>query len=211
MKLNDLKAGMYGKLRDGRSISILDDGCGVIELFGYNFITLSFFYNEDLTHKYDKDRDITELWYGDKLVFERKRGETPVDWKPEYGEWYYSVSDFGNVCHTKWENDHIDNKVFNLSRMFKSKVEAEKHLRWLKAKRIIELEIARLNEGWTPNWDNSDERKWVVAFDFDCKELDTLSYYIFKTLPNSMYLKSYDLAEQLIETHKEELTIYFQG
>lgn len=210
MKLNDLKVGMYGKLRDGSSISIIDNGCGVVYFNGYNFIALFHYYNDDLTNKYDRDKDITELWYGDKLVFERKEGETPVDWKPEYNESYYYITSDERIPFIEWLNDVVDNNIFNSSRLFKTKAEAEKHLEWLKAKRSIELEIARLNEGWTPDWNNSDERKWVVAFDFDCKELDTLPYHFFKDVPNSMYLKSNDLAKQLIETHEKELRIYLE-
>lgn len=216
MKLNDLKVGMYGVLRNGSNISVIDNGYGVVDLDGYLIIQLSSRYNDDLTNRYDKDRDITELWYGDKLVFERKdetprKGyETPVDWKPKYGEWYYSVSGVGNVCQTKWENGHIDNQIFSLSRLFKTKAEAEKHIEWLKAKRSIELEIARLNEGWTPDWNNIYEEKWVVEFDFDFKELGGVWSQTEKSLPNSMYLKSEGLAKQLMETHEKELKIYLE-
>ena len=113
MKLNDLKEGMYGILRNGSSISVIDNGYGVVDMDGYLIIQLSSRYNNDLTNRYDKDRDIIKLWYGDKLVFERKEGETPVDWKPGNSESYYDVSNFGNIGQTKWGNDHIDNRIFN--------------------------------------------------------------------------------------------------
>lgn len=215
MKLNELKAGMYGVVRNGSNISVIDNGYGVVDLDGkYLIIQLSLYYNEDLTNKYDRNEDITELWYGDKLVFERKdetprKGyETPVNWKPEYGEWYSNVSERGLIGWGKWRNEGKDNDIFNLSRLFKTKAEAERYKEWLKAKRSIELEIARLNEGWIPDWDDINDDKYFVYLLDNNPEVSSPS--ITKALPNSMYLRSKSLAEHLIETHEKELRIYLE-
>ena len=73
--------------------------------------------------------------------------------------------------------------------------------------RVIK-EIARLNEGWIPNWNNIDEIKCIVGF-------DETGFYIerfrrVKLIENNLYLKSYELATQLIETHEKDLKLMLE-
>lgn len=55
-------------------------------------------------------------------------------WKPEVGEWYDTVSEFGEVNEASWRDDNIDNKRWKLGNCFKKdSAEAQKAAEDLKA------------------------------------------------------------------------------
>ena len=203
MKLSDLKQGMVCELRGGDNITIINDNCfiydGTISAKSYTH-----HYEDGLKHRFYSDNDIMKVSYGDKVVWERKES---TYWEPEFGERYYHMMHFGDVVSSEYDGE-ADEKVCETQLVFKTREEAEKALLKQQAKMRVIKEIARLNEGWTPNWNNIDEIKCIVG-------IDETDFYVerfrsVKLLDNNLYLKSYELAWQLIETHEKDLKLMLE-
>ena len=60
-----------------------------------------------------------------------------------------------------------------------------------------------------PNWNNEDEIKYVIYYNHQDNKIDWGSAEFTQIINSALYLKSRELAERLIETHKKELLIYF--
>lgn len=56
-------------------------------------------------------------------------------WKPELGERYYIVSDFGNVNESHWDGYSIDNFRLKIGDVFRTEAEAERMVHRLKARK----------------------------------------------------------------------------
>ena len=56
---------------------------------------------------------------------ENKKKEVNKRWKPEIDENYFRILASGYVSPDIWRNDHIDNDVYNLRNVFKTRKEAE--------------------------------------------------------------------------------------
>ena len=201
MKLSELKQGMVCEMRNELSFTIVDND----KAFRPDmYFCLSGNYEKNLTHKRDNQHDIMKVSYGDKVVWERKKS---TYWEPEFGKKYYIIGSFSDVIYFEYDSN-TDEKVFETQLVFKTREEAEKHLLKQQAKIRVIKEIARLNEGWTPNWNNIDEIKCIVGFDES--DLYIERFRGVKLLDNNLYLKSYELAWQLIETHEKDLKLMLE-
>ena len=121
-------------------------------------------------------------------------------WQPDHNEKYYYVNPLGTI--------EVSSVLSSTPRyrVFKTQEEAKAYAEYIKAEETLKAEIARLNEGWWPDWGNQSEQKYEVRL--YAKEFDIFYFYKTKTLPNFMYLKSEELAERLIETHSAQLKTY---
>ena len=203
MKLNELKQGMVCICRNGDTLIIVNNEYYIHD-YRDRTADLNDFYNDDLTAKASKkEYDIIKVMYGDKVVWERKES---TFWVPENGERYYFVRHSRAVELFKYEGDKIDSEIFKNQLVFRTKEEAEKQL--LKQQAMIRVikEIARLNEGWLPNWDDIEQKYYIETFfDDGVWKLGVESATYYKALDNNLYLKSEELAEKLIATHEQDL------
>lgn len=209
MKLNELKQGMVCVRRDDSIITIVGENAYVT--YG-NVRYLDENYRDDLTTKHARDSsDIMKVFYGDKVVWERKES---MFWLPEIGQYYWFVGHHGGVRNHENEYGLTDRGIFEILLTFKTEEEALKQLRKQQATIRVIKEIARLNEGWTPNWDvvEKPDKKYYIEAYLDSRErvlvFDFTIYY--KTLDNNLYLKSEKLAERLIVTHEQDLKIMLE-
>lgn len=121
-------------------------------------------------------------------------------WQPKKGDIFFYVDTWGNYIHST-AKDNITDRY----RVFQTREEAKKYAEYIKAEEVIKAEIARLNEGWWPDWSNKNQIKCSIYLG---DHLDWSSCYINKRQPNFMYLKSGTLAEYLIKTYSKELITY---
>ena len=201
MKLNELKQGMVCERRDGSKITIINENeyatiSGSVRCLNEN-------YRDDLTSKSSKkEYDIIKVSYGDKLVWERKES---TFWLPEKGEKYYFISQFGSIDNFN-NNDIVDERLSKHQLVFRTKEEAEKQLLKQQATIRVIKDIARRNEGWLPNWDDIEQKYYIETFfDDGVWKLGVESATYYKALDNNLYLKSEELAKQLIEAHEQDL------
>lgn len=124
-------------------------------------------------------------------------------WQPTKGEKFFYMDPWGNYTHTTAKYNTTERY-----RVFKTEQQAQAYAEYVKAEETLKAEIARLNEGWWPDWNVISNGNYVVEFNSDDDYLKLSCYTFTKNQPNFMYLKSRELAYQLIKTHSKELTTY---
>ena len=200
MKLKDLKQGMVCKVRSGESIVIVNNGVFLRRTFG--IYTLEEKYNENLTHKQLNYLDIMEITYGNELVFKRNESRWFV---PEYGERYYFTSSYGEITSSTNTEDKVDNEIFNIQRVFKTREEAEKRLEQQQAALSVERWIAE-NDVEVDVYD-TNVLKCSLYYYNEAKEFGVMSSNYRIIIPKQFILSSPEKAEQLIKEREKELKI----
>ena len=131
-------------------------------------------------------------------------------WQPTNMDKFYWVNTSGRVQPTIYCFDRTHEKEAERDkveyRVFKTEGEAQKYAEYVKAEGTLQRVIAISNEGWIPDWNNFQERKYIVVLN-DMK-LEVFSYNSTKYLPNFMYIKSAELAEKLKKDYEKEFITY---
>ena len=120
---------------------------------------------------------------------------------PQKGDTYFFVTPNGELDEGKASDSNGRFQVF------RTKKDAEKFYNVECAKQRIKNEIKRLNNGWTPDWTNAEQLKYYVYLFQRDDRLEKCSLYFAKNKNNCMYLKSAELVNKLIETHKQDLLL----
>lgn len=113
----------------------------------------------------------------------------------EYGE-VYSLEEFSTnyaLCH------------YERGLTFKTVEEAEQYDK----ERILLFKLHKWaeehNEGWTPDWKDLDEEKWVAMYDNKYEFFEIYESRRYLKLLKIPYFKSEEIAEQFIEEFGEEI------
>lgn len=125
-------------------------------------------------------------------------------WQPRTAENLYYVNYLGHVAEANYTENYQGDKT--RYRVFKTRKKAQKYAEYIKAEETLRRVIVEINDDELPNWNNFQERKYVVVLN-DMK-LKVFSYDRTKYLPNFMYIKSQELAEKLIQDYKKEFITY---
>ena len=120
---------------------------------------------------------------------------------PQKGDEYYFIDQWG-VLNFQVAKDN--NGRFQV---FKTKDEARNFYNVECARKRVKDEIKRLNDGWTPDWTNSLQLKYYVYLFQKNGKLEEGSSYFAKIKDNCMYLKSAELVNELVKTHKQDLLL----
>ena len=209
MKLKDLKQGMICELRNGSTLTIFNNNVNEILYYSRDgdqiYFPLIDNYNDDLTHQRQKDYDII------KVTFKIQKQENNLFFEPKKDENYYYVND-GSIWTHENDETKYDDAILRTNIVFKTREEAEKELLKQQAKIRVIKEIARLNDGWDvkEHWENQYIEKYYIAYYHEASELTTNYNRGFKYMDNNLYLKTRELAEQLIETHSDDLKLMLE-
>ena len=88
-------------------------------------------------------------------------------WKPKNNEQYWYITDYGTVNYTlfmpKIQNDNMRFKNYDC---FKTREEVEQELEKILIRRQLEDIARRLNRGERIDWDNDDQRKYFIRFNY---------------------------------------------
>lgn len=90
----------------------------------------------------------------------------------------------------------------SIGNYFETREEAEKYLKYLKAKEVIKQDT----KGFKPDWNNDDENKYLGFWDLDEDKLDWLPRSIF--IEATIYFKSREDIEESFDKHPEEWKTY---
>ena len=90
----------------------------------------------------------------------------------------------------------------SIGNYFETREEAEKYLKYLKAKEVIKQDT----KGFKPDWNNVDENKYLGFWDLDEDKLDWLPRSIF--IEATIYFKSREDIEESFDKHPEEWKTY---
>lgn len=61
------------------------------------------------------------------------------------------------------------------------------------------------NQNWKPGWNDANESKYHVYYDFDTNELDISCCYVSRIIDRLPYFKSYRIANECIEEFGDEI------
>ena len=131
-------------------------------------------------------------------------------WKPEPNEEYYYVSEDGKIVQTRncgWEPAANRVKFYNC---FKSEKQAEAEAEKILVRRQLEDIARRLNKGQEINWNDDNQLKYCIGFDFP---FDIISIgALYRKLQGSVYCLSDEFKDIAIqEIGEERLKKYFKG
>ena len=126
----------------------------------------------------------------------------------EEGDEIYHVDEYGNVNSGKWGNFAWIDGAFSQGHIFRTKQEAE-----LEPKRRNLLTRFRAfrdecNNGWKPDWSNSDE-KWEINYDTEDKEFKAFWSFVTNSFSTFGYFKNKQDAQRAIELFGDEIKELF--
>lgn len=125
---------------------------------------------------------------------------------PENIKNYYYVDEVGDIALVVNVFHEIDYEgVYQRGLAFKTKEEAEQ----FDKERILLFKMHKWaeehNEGWTPNWNDYEEKQYYVVYDYEDKQFYVRYEHYSETFTKLPYLKSYNLAEQFIDEFGDEI------
>lgn len=127
-------------------------------------------------------------------------------WQPKGSENHWYVNVYGLVKLNYTTDPELSEKGHH--RVFKTEEEANKYADYVKAEEALKKEIATLNKGWVPNWQNQEQSKYSFSLSTKLQVVQIECNSVCKFHNSFMYLKSRKLVESLISTHRKELITY---
>lgn len=142
-----------------------------------------------------------------EMKTELEKPEPTVNyWQPKDNERHWFVNVYGLVRSNCTTDTGLLEKGHH--RVFKTEEEAYKYADYVRAEEALKKEIATLNEGWVPDWENRDQFKYSFSLNTKTQIIQIECNSIYKFHNSFMYLKSRKLVESLISTHIKELITY---
>lgn len=157
---------------------------------------------EELLKEYDEKAKALRDEFISKLEDDKKEFELSY---PEEKENLFYISNVGaNINFTTFSNNEGDRTVFEHGLYFKTKEEAEQHLKECKLLFKLQQWTKLKNDGWEPDWEDT-EYKYYIYYNHDEEELrigwSTITDN-FKKLP---YFKSREIAQECIDLFGDEI------
>lgn len=142
---------------------------------------------------------LNELFYPKEDEWEMK---CPYD----VGDEYFALNHRGSIIEASWDNHCVDEERFKFGNIFPTEEAAK-----LEAKRRNLLTRFRAfrdecNNGWKPDWSNSDE-KWEI--DYTKEEFRVLWINSVNSFSTFGYFKNRQDAERAIELFGDEIKALF--
>ncbi len=97
---------------------------------------------------------------------------------------------------------NIDDAITYTNQLFNTNIlsDSKSDIAFKKLKVIIKT----LNDGWIPDWNNSNQYRYFPYFDMTSEGFSyyaTLYHFSYTAVPSALYLKSKELAEYCAKTH----------
>ena len=127
-------------------------------------------------------------------------------WQPKHNQNHWYVNVYGNVQRNYTTDPGLLKKGHH--RVFETEKEANKYADYVRAEEALKKEIATLNEGWVPDWENHDQAKYSFSLVIKTQLVQIEGNTTSKFHDSFMYLKSRKLVENLITSHRNELITY---
>lgn len=159
---------------------------------------------EELIKEFDERQKALRDEFISKLEDDKKEFELTY---PEHEETLYYISNASaNICDIYFfDNDNLSKTVFEHGLYFKTKEEAEQHLK--ERKLLFKLhQWAKLkNDGWVPDWNNTDENKYFIKIYVKDKDFWINSSYTCTTFSKLPFFKSQKIAQECIDIFGDEI------
>ena len=159
---------------------------------------------EELIKEYDEKAKALRDEFISKLEDDKKEFKLTY---PKHEETLYYISNASaNICDIYFfDNDNFSKNVFEHGLYFKTKEEAEQHLK--ERKLLFKLhQWAKLkNEGWEPDWSDYSNNKFLIYYDGEDGVLRISAGSISNTLSNLPTFKTRKIAQECIDLFGDEI------
>lgn len=118
---------------------------------------------------------------------------------------YYTIDDWGEIYDFEGFTIEYAEHRYRSGLAFKTVEEAKKYYKERELLFKLHKWAEEHNEGWTPDWDDFEEKQYHVVYDYEDKQFYVRYEHYSETFTKLPYLKSYNLAEQFIEEFGDEI------
>lgn len=101
--------------------------------------------------------------------------------------------------------DKADKRIFEHGLYFNTKQEAEQHLKERKLLFKLQQWAKEKNEGWEPDWEEDEGKKWYVYYNHVEKSLKVTWGYNSTNFIKLPYFKTEEIAQACIDLFGEEI------
>lgn len=131
--------------------------------------------------------------------------------KPTESSSYFIINELGEVEQKKWTDSQSDNLYLEMDNVYYSLEEAGERAQELSIVNRINRRRKILNQGWEPDWKDTDDEKYVIycshsSFNFDIISGEAQKY---DYAPVFGYFKSAATADLVILESYDDLVWYF--
>lgn len=134
------------------------------------------------------------------MLIEKNKKKKSKVWMPEENEKYYFLGPSGLINSSFYE-EVFDEGKYSIGNCFHTEKEAKFIVEKLKV--ITELQRFAKENNEKINWNNSEEQKYFLAYDFNCG-IVTIEYTNMKIKLSTIYFSSIEIAKKAVETIGEQ-------
>lgn len=139
-----------------------------------------------------------------EMEAELNKSEVVINyWQPKDDEFFYWANHLGGISNNRYNPLIQEDKL--RYRVFKTREEADRYTKYVKAEEILRRVIAEVNEGWLPDWSGYVKNYNIRLYN---NNIDYIYYTTTKLLPTFMYIKSEALCHKLIKEYEKEFKTY---
>lgn len=159
---------------------------------------------EELLKEYDEKAKALRDEFISKLKDDKKEFELTY---PEHEETLYYISNASaNICDMYFsDNNNFSKNVFEHGLYFKTREEAEQHLKERKLLFKLHQWAKFKNEGWESDWSNSDEEKYYIFYSNSNTYLKISSGFNLERFDKLPYFKTREIAQECIDLFGNEI------
>lgn len=121
---------------------------------------------------------------------------------PQEGDTYWSLNYLGTISHITYGWDGGGVPIY----CYRTEEEATKARDIILAKQRLKLAIEAANDGWIPDWNNSNTNKYIYYLEFS-DNIRITSWVGSKYQHAWMHMKSREIAEKIRANHKEDILL----
>jgi len=138
-----------------------------------------------------------------------KKYISEIDNKPKIkeGTLYCFIDEVNKKQLSLWENDNTDNRRLKNHNLYLIEADCDKQIAKNEALNKIKTYIKDNFEEFVPNWNDEDESKYTLYYDYANKKWVTYLNSDDRELTLLPFLKSEEQAKQLIKDCEKELDI----
>lgn len=160
--------------------------------------------NEELEQEVKRlEEQITNLRI--KLLESKTDKKTYEVEVPKDIEDYYYIDETGLINELIVYDEDEQKEVYKRGLAFKTKEEAKQFDKERILIKKLKDRAKEYNGGWEPNWNDLDENKHSVTYDYDENKFRTKSTWYEDRFSKLPWFISYDIAQQFVEEFKEEI------
>lgn len=132
-------------------------------------------------------------------------------WKPEKGKMFYYLNSYNIAIPETWDADYADAAHYNIYNCFKTREQAEAEAEKILVRRQLEDIARRLNKGEKINWNDKNQIKYAIHFDFYLDRIDSF-YRLHQKEQGTVYCLDKNFKDIVIqEIGEERLKRYLGG